>query len=61
MTAEEITHDILDALKRGEMPAAEAFKRLIAAGVDADDARELVRSAEDTDLRQLARRLFSVW
>ena len=55
MTSEEITHDILEAFNRGEMPPEEALNRLIAAGVDADDARKLIRIANATDF---ARKLF---
>jgi hypothetical protein len=42
MTSEEIAQDILAAFRRGEMPPLEALKRLIAAGVDPDAARQAV-------------------
>jgi hypothetical protein len=42
MTSEEITTEILALWRRGEMPALEALKRLIAAGVDPEEARRAV-------------------
>lgn len=42
MTAEEITNEVLAAVERGEIPAEEAWQRLVAAGAHPEFASEAV-------------------